>query len=342
VESPVTQQTNSLKSDLTAIVDRFNGQKLMVIGDLIADIYLEGKISRISREAPVLILEYAGETVVPGGAANVMNNVAALGGQVIAVGVIGADSPGTQILKLLQEQQINTTGLYREVNRPTVTKTRVIAGGIAAVTQQVVRIDRAAKAPLAPAAEARLMAAIETQIPQVKAVILSDYGYQCITPTIREQTIARCRAANIPCSVDSRYAIRAFKGVNIAKQNELELAAAVGYPLNDEATLLRAGRELLGFLEAETLMITRGPEGITLFGREDPVVQIPVTNASEVFDVSGAGDTVVAVMMLAIAAGASRVDAARLANYAAGIVVRKLGTATTNPVELKQALGGDA
>jgi rfaE bifunctional protein kinase chain/domain len=342
VESSVTNFIIDNAPDLAAIVDRFHGQKLMVIGDLIADIYLEGKISRISREAPVLILEHAGEKVILGGAANVINNVAALGGNVIAVGVLGADQPGAQILRLLQERQINTDGLYSEANRPTVTKTRVIAGGIAAVTQQVVRIDREAKTPIAPMAEAHLLTTIETQIPQVKAVILSDYGYQSITPAIREQTIARCRANNIPCIVDSRYAIRSFKGINFAKQNELELAAAVGYPLKDETTLLRAGQELLALLEAETVMITRGPEGITLFGRDDMVVRIPVTNASEVFDVSGAGDTVVAAMMLAVAAGASRVDAARLANYAAGIVVRKLGTATTTPAELKQALGGDA
>jgi rfaE bifunctional protein kinase chain/domain len=314
----------------------------MVIGDIIADIYLEGKISRISREAPVLILEHAGETVVPGGAANVINNAATLGGSVYAVGIVGADQPGAEITQLLQAKTINTDGLYRDPNRPTITKTRVIAGGIAAITQQVVRIDREAKGPIAAAAEEHLLAKIQARIKQVNAVILSDYGYQSITERVRERTIAWCRAYGIPCIVDSRYAIRSFKGVTIAKQNEMELAAAVGYPLVDEPTLLKAGRELLGFLAAETVMITRGPEGIILFEQDGAVTQIPVTNASEVFDVSGAGDTVVAGMMLALAAGASRIDAARLANYAAGIVVRKLGTATASQAELRQAIGSGA
>jgi rfaE bifunctional protein kinase chain/domain len=327
---------------LTAIVARFNAQKLMVIGDIIADVYLEGKISRISREAPVLILEHAGETVVPGGAANVINNAATLGGNVCAVGVVGADPPGAEITRLLQAKAINTDGLYRDPTRPTITKTRIIAGGIAAITQQVVRIDREAKGPIAAVAEQHLLAKIKAQIQQVNAVILSDYGYRSITETVRERTIAWCHSYGIPCIVDSRYAIRSFKGVSLAKQNEMELAAAVGYPLVDEPTLLKAGRELLDFLAAEAVIITRGPEGITLFERDGMVTQIPVTNASEVFDVSGAGDTVVAGMMLALAAEASRIDAARLANYAAGIVVRKLGTATASQTELRQAIGGGA
>jgi rfaE bifunctional protein kinase chain/domain len=342
VDSSATKQANTVKSDLTDIVDRFNGQRLMVIGDLIADIYLEGKISRISREAPVLILEHAGETLVLGGAANVINNVASLGGSVVAVGAVGADQPGAEIIRLLQDKQINTDGLYRDSTRPTITKTRIIAGGIAAVTQQVVRIDRESKKPIATAAQKQLLAQIEAWIPQVKGVILSDYGYQSITPLIREQTINWCRAQAKPCIVDSRYAIRSYKGVTIAKQNELELAAAVGYPLADEPTIQRAGRELLALLDAETVMITRGPDGITLFERNGLVTQIPVTNASEVFDVSGAGDTVVAGTMLALAAGASRLDAARVANYAAGVVVRKLGTAALNQTELQQAIGGGA
>jgi rfaE bifunctional protein kinase chain/domain len=340
VELFATEQANAVQADLMAIVDRFNGQKLLVIGDLIADVYLEGRISRISREAPVLILEHAGETMVPGGAANVINNATALGGNVIAAGVVGADGPGAELIRLLQANRINTEGLFTAADRPTITKTRIIAGGIAAVTQQVVRIDRAAQGPIAPAAEAHLLATITAWINQVKAVIVSDYGYNSITPAVRELTIAQCRAANIPCIVDSRYAIRSFQGVTIVKQNELELEAAVGYSLTDEPTLIRAGRELLAFLQAETVIITRGPDGITLFERDGPVTQIPVTNASEVFDVSGAGDTVVAVMMLSLAAGASCQDAARLANYAAGVVVRKLGTATLSRAELQQAIGG--
>jgi rfaE bifunctional protein kinase chain/domain len=337
---PAQNAATSSNSGMTKIIDRFAGQPLLVIGDVIADIYLEGRISRISREAPVLVLEQAGEIMVPGGAANVIHNAAVLGGKIIAGGVVGADQQGEALVRLLQAKQIHTDGLFTDGTRPTITKTRIIAGGIAAVTQQVVRIDREPKSPVASPTEACLLKFIETWLPQVKGVILSDYGYQNITPEIRKQTISRCRSNGIPCIVDSRYDILSYKGTTLVKQNELELAAAVGYPLVDEPTLRRAGRELLTALEAETVLITRGPEGITMFERDGTVTQIPVTNANEVFDVSGAGDTVVAVMMLAVAAGATRLEAARLANYAAGVVVRKLGTATLTQTELQQAVGG--
>lgn len=312
----------------------------MVIGDLIADVYLEGKISRISREAPVLVLEHTVETVVPGGAANVIYNAATLGGRVFGIGVIGEDNSGNEIIRLLQAKEVNTEGCYRAANRPTITKTRIIAGGLATVRQHVVRIDKETKEPLTPEAESYLLAKLEVLVKQMDAVVLDDYGSNSITAKLRETTITLCRRYAIPCIVDSRYNILAYKGVNLVKQNEAELANAVGYALDDETTLIKAGRELLQLLEADAVLITRGPDGSTLFEQDGSYAHIPVTNASEVFDVSGAGDTVVATLMLALAAGASLVDAARLANFAAGIVVRKLGTATTSPEELKRAIGG--
>ncbi|WP_126310578.1 bifunctional heptose 7-phosphate kinase/heptose 1-phosphate adenyltransferase [Methylomusa anaerophila] len=310
----------------------------MVVGDMIADIYLEGTISRVSREAPVLVLAYAGETMVPGGGANVVHNVAVLAGYVNAAGVIGEDAAGRELVALLKDKHTDTTGLIIDPARPTITKTRITAGGQATVRQQVVRIDRESQALLDKEIEDLLLAHIQNSIVDMDGVILSDYGCRVITPQIIEHTIERCKAMDIPCIVDSRYNVLNFKGATIIKQNEAEAAAAVGIDIKDKKSLLAAGQELEKRLTARAVLITRGAQGMTLFGEAGTVTHIPVTNISEVYDVSGAGDTVVAVMALALAAGAAVADAARLANAAAGVVVRKLGTATAKPEELKNAV----
>jgi rfaE bifunctional protein kinase chain/domain len=328
-----------LKDRLISLVAQLQRRKLMVIGDVVADVYLEGKISRISREAPVLVLEHTGETVVPGGAANVVHNAATLGGEIFAVGVIGEDQPGRVLSRILRQKGVDTDGLLTESPRPTVTKTRVMAGGQATVRQQVVRIDREDKLPLSASLEQKLIEYIQQHIVDMDAVVLSDYGSFTVSPLIRTVVLSACRERAIPCMVDSRYDIADFVGVNFVKQNEAEAAAAVGFPLDDDEAIQRAGSELLIRLQADAVLITRGSEGMTLVEQGGIVSHIPVTNISEVYDVSGAGDTVVATMMLAVAAGASRLEAAQLANYAAGVVVRKLGTATSTPQELKQAIG---
>jgi rfaE bifunctional protein kinase chain/domain len=328
-----------LKDKLIRLVEQLRRKKLMVIGDVVADVYLEGKISRISREAPVLVLEHTGETVVPGGAANVVHNAATLGGEVFAVGVVGEDQQGRVLSQILRQKGVNTDGFLSEPPRPTVTKTRVMAGGQATVRQQVVRIDREDKQPLSVALEQKIADHIRQHIALMDAVVLSDYGSFTVSPLIRTTVITACRQHGIPCMVDSRYNINDFVGVNYVKQNEAEAAAAVGFPLDGDAAILSAGRELLTRLKADAVLITRGSEGMTLVEQSGAASHIPVTNISEVYDVSGAGDTVVATMMLAVAAGASRLEAAQLANYAAGVVVRKLGTATSTPKELKQAIG---
>ncbi len=327
--------------NLCRLVDQFAGRKLMVIGDVVADVYLEGKISRISREAPVLILEHDGETVVPGGAANVMHNAATLGGTIYAVGIVGEDQAGIALKQTLDAKNINTAGLIVDATRLTVTKTRIMAGGQATVRQQVVRIDREDKQPLETAMEQTLLLHIDQHIAAMDAVILSDYGSLTISPLIRRSIITACRKHDIPCMVDSRYNVIDFVGVNFIKQNESEIAAALGFPLEGEAALLQAGKELLNRLNADVVLITRGSEGMTLVEKDGNVYHIPVTNISEVYDVSGAGDTVVATMMLAIVAGASCLDAAKLANYAAGVVVRKLGTTTITTGELCKAIKAD-
>jgi len=328
-----------VQKSLLKSLAKLNRKNIMIIGDMVADVYLDGKISRISREAPVLILEYMGEKVVPGGAANAVNNLASLGGAVYAVGFVGDDNIGNKLIDELATKGVNTDGLIVDKDRPTITKTRIMAGGQATVRQQVVRIDRESKDPLAPATEKALLDYITANINQMKAVVISDYGSGTVTPSIIATVLPTCKKLNIPCIVDSRYNILAYKGCTVVKQNEAEAAAVLGYDLTDMAALNRAGWELLSRLEATAVLITRGPDGMSLYEATGEITHIPVTNKSEVYDVTGAGDTVVAAMSLALAAGVSFVDAARLANFAAGVVVRKPGTATTTLEEIKQAIG---
>ncbi|HMM19596.1 MAG TPA: PfkB family carbohydrate kinase [Selenomonadales bacterium] len=328
-----------MQNNLFTLIDKICGHKIMVIGDVVADVYLEGKISRISREAPVLVLEHAGETVVPGGAANVIHNAATLGGAVYAVGVIGNDDAGRRLAETLEARRVQTAGLIVDAARPTITKTRVMAGGLATVRQQVVRIDRESKKAVDAEISRRLVEYAAAHLGDMSAVIMSDYGSGTISPELRQLVIAACREKRIPCIVDSRYDILAFAGVTVVKQNEAETAAALGCASLTDGGLEEAGRELLRRIGAEAVLVTRGPEGMSVFERSGEVTHIPVTNISEVFDVSGAGDTVVVAMALALAAGASYADAARLANFAAGVVVRKPGTATVTLEELCQAIG---
>jgi rfaE bifunctional protein kinase chain/domain len=306
---------------------------------MVADVYLDGKISRISREAPVLVLEHAGEKIVPGGAANAVHNAATLGGEIYTIGIVGNDQAGIGLKDAFTALNVNTSGLITDPNRPTITKTRVMAGGLATVRQQIVRIDRESKAPLSPEIEEQLLTEIKNTIGGMDAVVMSDYGSGTLTSGILRTVIDSCRENSIPCIVDSRYNILAFKGVTVVKQNEAEVAAALAYPNLEGANLLKAGTTLLDLMDAQAILITRGPDGMSLFERTGSVTHIPVTNVSEVFDVTGAGDTAVVTVALALAAGASYIDAACLANFAAGVVVRKPGTSTTNPEELRAAIG---
>lgn len=324
--------------ELKNIVAKMAGKRLMVIGDMIADIYLEGRIARISREAPVLVLEYERERVVAGGAANVVNNAATLGGAPVAVGLVGDDRGGAGLKAILRDSGAEVAGLLTEPGRPTIAKTRIVAGGRETVSQQIVRVDRESRAPLLPETEKVLGERVEAALSGLDGLILSDYGGGVLTDGLRRRVIDACRRAGVVTMVDSRYAICAFSGVDYAKQNDAELAAAVGRRLSSEAELRLAGRELLDRLGAKGVLVTRGAKGMTLFEAEGKVTDIPVPDKSEVYDVSGAGDTSVAAFLLALAAEASPVEAARIANVAAGIAVRKLGTATVSAAELCAAL----
>ena len=326
------------------LVKRLSGRRILVIGDMVADIYIDGRISRISREAPVLVLEQAGEKIVAGGAANVAHNAQTLGGSVYAVGLLGEDAAAQGLADILAEKGVQTAGLFRDAARPTISKTRIIAGGRATVSQQIVRLDKESHAPLRRETEGEMLRYLDEILPQMEGIVLSDYGAGTITEAVKDKLIGYAREHGLPSIVDSRYAIRRFRDIGYVKQNDAELAAAVGRELPDEETLMAAGRELLAELSADGVLVTRGEQGMMLFSRDGTVTDIPVSDRSEVYDVSGAGDTCVATVILALAAGIEAPEAARLSNVASGIAVRKLGTATVSAAELVHALDaqGDA
>ena len=324
--------------ELISIANKMHGKKVLVIGDIVADVYVDGRISRISREAPVLILEKAGEKVVAGGAANVIANAATLGAEVFAVGVIGDDDHAESLRKIFKELDVHIEGLVRDKSRPTISKTRIIAGGRATVSQQIVRIDSESKEPLSKKVEAELIAKIDKILPKVDGVIMSDYGSGTITANARKLITRYAGKHKLPSIVDSRYNIGDFEGVGFIKQNDSELGAFVGHPLNDVTDLIDAGAKILAKLNVNGVLITRGEMGMTLFERNGAAHHIPVSDMSEVYDVSGAGDTCVAAFLLALTAGAQPSVAAKISNYAAGLAVRKMGTSTVSATELVAAL----
>ena len=327
---------NALQQEYHDALSGMQGRNILVIGDMVADIYLDGRISRISREAPVLVLEQAGEKVVAGGAANVVNNIATLGGTVHAAGLVGRDESADGLRAILAKNGADVRGLISDESRPTISKTRIIAGGRATVSQQIVRIDKESKEPVHPVIEAELRAYIESVLP-TEGVVISDYGSGTVTEGLQTLLIDYCRAKGIPSIVDSRYTVRRFSGIGYVKQNDAELAAAVGRELATTEDIIRAAEELRRELQAKGVLVTRGELGMVLV-ENCAVHEIPVSDKSEVFDVSGAGDTCVATVILALAAGAEPALAARLSNIASGIAVRKLGTSTVSVRELAEAV----
>lgn len=327
----------ALQQEYNKALSGMQGRDILVIGDMVADIYLDGRISRISREAPVLVLEQAGEKVVAGGAANVVNNIATLGGKVHAVGLVGRDKSADGLREILTANGADVRGLIADDSRPTISKTRIIAGGRATVSQQIVRIDRESKAPMAPAVEAELRAYIKSILPTVEGVVISDYGSGTVTEGLQSLLVDYCQAKGIPSIVDSRYAVRRFHGIGYVKQNDAEIAAAMGRNLDTTEDIVAAAEELRQELAAKGVLVTRGELGMVLV-EHGAVHEIPVSDKSEVFDVSGAGDTCVAAVILALAAGIAPATAARLSNIASGIAVRKLGTSTVSVRELAEVI----
>lgn len=324
-------------SRLIDYISEFSKQKILVIGDLIADQFIVGKPQRISREAPVLILEQTEKSILPGGATNAANNIAALGGQVFLAGVIGEDSVGKRLKKKLEESGVVTEGVIIDPGRPTSVKTRILAGGGQIVKQQLVRIDNLEQRDIDTAIEDKLFAYVERVIKNVDGVILSDYGNGVFTERVINNLIKLAKDNNKIVAVDSRYQLQNFKDVTIATPNKEETENIVGFTLDSAAAKEKAGWQLKNLLRAEAVLITLGGEGMQLFSEEGSI-HIPASNYTEVFDVTGAGDTVIASLTLALAAGADKVAAMRISNYAAGIVVRKAGVATVSASELEDLL----
>jgi D-glycero-beta-D-manno-heptose-7-phosphate kinase len=330
---------SDLPRRMTAVVDAVRSRTILVIGDLIVDEYLFGKPARISREAPVLILRFTEREVLLGGAANAIHNVHALGARVVPVGVVGQDAAGDELRGLLRSRGIPTDGIVTEPGRTTPVKTRINAGGYQATRQQVVRLDREPTGDLQPVTEDAMIARLDALVGGVDAILVSDYGYDTVTPRVFERVRALAQQHRAVLSVDSRYQLPRFTGVTAATPNEAELEQLAGAPMDDEREVEKAGRQLLERLEARMLLVTRGSRGMALLERDGATTFIPIHGTDEIADVTGAGDTVIATFTAALAAGAQPIEAATLANVAGGIVVMKRGTATVSPAELAQALG---
>jgi len=325
-----------------ASVDVFGGRTVVVVGDVIADEYLFGKPARISREAPVLILRFTEREALLGGAANAAHNVAALGGRVVPIGVLGRDPAGDELVALFHAHGIATDGLVAETGRTTTVKTRIMAGGYQATRQQVVRLDREPSGELQPMTEDALLSRLTALGARADAFLVSDYGYGTVTPRVFERVRALARRSGAIVTVDSRYQLPRFTGVTAATPNEAELAQLTGLDVDDERTVEKAGRQLLERLDARLLLVTRGSRGMALLERDGATTFVPIHGTDEIADVTGAGDTVISAFTLGLAAGASPLAAASLANVAGGIVVMKRGTATVTATELRQALGSSA
>ena len=247
-----------MKPELIDFVKAFKEKRILIIGDMIADIYLKGDISRISREAPVLVIIESEEKTVAGGAANVVNNVATLGGKAFAVGVLGDDKGAENLKHILENNGVDTNGMLCDKKRKTITKTRVIAGGRATVSQQVVRIDRECNEPISKEYEQEILTYIQEIMPKMQGVVMSDYGSGTITPTIRDFILKLSKKYNIPSIVDSRYAIYDFVGTDYVKQNDAELSSAVGYTIDNENKLYQAAQEFIVKMQAKGILVTRG------------------------------------------------------------------------------------
>ncbi|HEX9780919.1 MAG TPA: D-glycero-beta-D-manno-heptose-7-phosphate kinase [bacterium] len=321
-----------MSSSLLRVIDRFPKSRILVLGDLMLDEFIWGRVSRISPEAPVPVVWVQSESVMPGGAANVANNLRSLGAEVTLIGVAGRDRFGDVLLGELSDRGIDASGVLR-AERPTIVKTRVIAHH-----QQVVRVDREQPGPLSAAEVKRLVRAVEERLREADALIIEDYGKGLVTRRLLSAVIPRARRAGVIITVDPKEDhFELYRGVSALTPNRAEAALAVGRELADRRALERAGAELVRRLRCEAVLITLGEDGMELFERSGRRTMIP-TVAQEVFDVAGAGDTVIAAFTLALAAGAGPRDAARLSNYAAGIVVGKLGVACCSPGELRALL----
>ena len=323
---------------LRKIVEAFPNITVTVLGDLVADEFIFGEISRVSREAPVLILKHRERTVLPGGGANAANNLADLGVNVLPVGIVGDDEPGRLLLKYFRHKRIAVSGVLKDKSYATITKTRILAGMTHTARQQVVRVDREPQESPNPHLTRELYLAARNYAHASDALLVSDYGYGAATPAIVDALREKGKLG-VPVVLDSRYRLLEYSGVTAATPNEPEVEDALGLRIGqDWDRLLAAGEQVMARMKLQSLVITRGRDGMVAFDRKHKPVDIPIIGSDQVTDVTGAGDTVIAAFTAALAAGATTEEAAQLANYAGGIVVMKRGTATVSREELLHAL----
>ncbi len=318
------------------LLDAMAGRRVAVFGDFLLDRYIIGNSSRVSREAPIVVIDYERTVDHPGGAANAAQNAAALGGRVCAVGRVGRDAEGAALRALLADRGVDVEALLEHEGMTTPTKLRILAGELNAQKQQVARVDRSWRHGDDLAADGDLVAALERAVEVADAVLVSDYGMRLVPGALGERAIARARERGIPVVADSRFDLPALAGARVATPNEVEALSVLGE--DDEAVLERddVGRRLRERTGIDAFVVTRGSRGMLVIDGDRPPERIGIVGPREATDVTGAGDTVAAAIALALAAGASLVDAARLATLAAAVVVMKRGTATATPDEIRR------
>ncbi|MEK7348305.1 MAG: PfkB family carbohydrate kinase [Candidatus Eisenbacteria bacterium] len=323
---------------LLDLARRIVGARVVVLGDVVLDRYWVGRSSRLSREAPVIILEFEEERGVPGGAGNAAANVRSLGGRARLVGRAGSDPAGGVLRRVLKAHGLESRWIVRDAAIDTAVKTRVLAGSSHAARQQLVRLDRGKRVPVGPAAERALLARLRNALQGADALLLSDYGYGVLGPGVRARALRLARRARVPVVVDSRWALRSYRGATLLTPNEHEIAEAFHLPSLDVGSLRRAGESLRSAAGAEAVWITRGSDGMIVVERRMRARRVPVVGGSDVVDTTGAGDVVSAAAALALGVGATQNEAALLATYAASVVVMKRGTATVSRAELEAAI----
>jgi rfaE bifunctional protein kinase chain/domain len=323
------------KKKLTDYIKNLNKAKLLVIGDLALDEMVYGDTERISREAPVLILQHTHTNLILGGASNAAHNASAInGGNVGVIGVIGEDYYADDLKETFKKANIDTKYLVTDKNRKTIVKTRISGSCSQSITQQIVRIDRQTNAPLSPETEAKVISNIEKAIKDYDGIILSDYHIGTLTKKVIDKAIELANKYNKVIVVDAQKDLDKYQRVTSMTPNLPDTQKFVGFFVKDEETMNRAGKTLLKASNAKSVLVTCGSKGMVVFNSNGDITQIPVFNKSEVFDVTGAGDTVTAIYTLALATGAEPEYAAIIGNIAASIVIKQFGCATTSIEEI--------
>ncbi len=326
--------------DLAECVEKFSSKTVVLLGDFVADEFRYGEISRVSREAPVLILKHRETVLVPGGGANAANNLAALGARVLAITTVGDDRAGDALIEYFRQNRVDISGIVRVKGRTTPTKTRFLAGWAHTVAQQVLRVDYEPHPPLPDGVWKKIQVKLNGSLRRADALAISDYGFGVATPELVRQATAKRKKA-FPVTLDARYQLHRYAncGITSATPNEAELEAEhrtiIGTNVDE---LARAGHATLSNMKLQALLVTRGRHGAALFEPEDRLTYIPIHGSDQAVDVTGAGDTVLAAYTLALACGASPLEAAHIANISGGLVVMKRGTATVSRQELLDAI----